>query len=157
MPNQPCRKNCQKLDHKCLPCLIETYLLIKIYTLIKMQRASQKVDVTSCKKEDPPHPCDSPVPCDPFKEDEGNCPDPFLCLERVKNPASSGEITRYKPGRFMNVKTCAKEDPPHPCDPPPPCSKIKKPPCNDPPLCIHRIKNPEEKKEDDNSDCDPSN
>ncbi|KAL0859647.1 hypothetical protein ABMA27_010771 [Loxostege sticticalis] len=108
----------------------------------------QKVDVKSCGIVEPPHPCDPPVPCDPHSEPEGDCFPPFLCKERIKNPESPDHLTRCRSGESIGVRACFKPPPPHPCDPPLPCSsfKNKKEQCNEPPLCRERIKNTELKK-----------
>lgn len=52
-----------------------------------------KVDLKSCAKTEPVHPCDPPLPCDPFFE-ENDCPTPYICKERLKNPAYPGEISK---------------------------------------------------------------
>ncbi|XP_063834869.1 uncharacterized protein LOC135084057 [Ostrinia nubilalis] len=108
----------------------------------------QKVDVKSCGKVEPPHPCDPPPPCDPLKEPEGDCFPPFLCRERLKNPESPDSITRCRNAPSIGVRSCEKPPPPHPCDNPLPCStfKNKKQQCDEPPLCVERIKNPKERK-----------
>ncbi|KAG6449279.1 uncharacterized protein LOC115442971 [Manduca sexta] len=120
--------------------------------------STTRIDVKSCERVEPPHPCDPVVPCDPLQEPEGDCPAPSICLERLKNPAYPGEITRCLSGSYINVKSCAKVEPNHPCDILPPCSSLpvkKRRPCNDPPLCLHRIKNPE-KKPEIKDPCDPN-
>ncbi|XP_059047675.1 uncharacterized protein LOC131843096 isoform X2 [Achroia grisella] len=106
-----------------------------------MPRLPDRIDVRTCAKYIPPHPCDPPPPCDPLKKPDEECPQPYVCLERLKNPAWETEI---RP--FINVKACAKVDPPHPCDlPEPPCTdgKKTKKSCNEPMLCFQRIKNPQ--------------
>ncbi|XP_004923599.1 uncharacterized protein LOC101737286 isoform X1 [Bombyx mori] len=120
----------------------------------KMTKNVAKIDVKSCVKAEPPHPCDPIVPCDPLKQEEGECPTPSLCVEKLKNPAHAGEITKCLPGKFINVTSCAKEDPPHPCDALA-CNTdlTKRRPCSDPPLCVQRIKNPVTEKEKVDS-CD---
>ncbi|PZC81641.1 hypothetical protein B5X24_HaOG212347 [Helicoverpa armigera] len=112
--------------------------------------------------DDPPHPCDDPPrPCNPFKV-EGDCPFPYLCFERLKNPSIG---TKCLGVPFMHAKICGKKGKPtaktveeghHPCDPLPPCSTMKKMrTCREPALCFHRIKNPEWPKKPITSDCNP--
>ncbi|XP_013192528.1 uncharacterized protein LOC106136505 [Amyelois transitella] len=107
---------------------------------------SQRVDIKDCRKVFPPHPCDSKPPCDPEKDPEGECLKPYLCFEKIKNPEVN-EATRCKSGSFLSVMKCAKIEPPHPCDDPPPkCTekcKYRKYECNEPQLCVQKIKNPE--------------
>ncbi|CAG9796195.1 unnamed protein product [Diatraea saccharalis] len=105
----------------------------------------QKVDVKTCSKSEPPHPCDPPLPCDPHEEPEGDCYPPFLCYERLKNPEED-HMTRCRPGASIGVRSCKKVINPHPCDPRMPCSEVPKPkklPCDDRPLCKEKIKNPD--------------
>ncbi|XP_075987359.1 uncharacterized protein LOC142983981 [Anticarsia gemmatalis] len=113
--------------------------------------------VKYCEKKEPPHPCDPTPPCDPDEELVGECQKPYLCRERLKNPAGPSEVTRCRTGAFMNVKTCSVPDPDHPCDPKPPCSlKGNRRNCQPPTLCLHRIKNPEIPKRPITLDCDPT-
>uniref|UniRef100_A0A2A4JGM4 Uncharacterized protein n=1 Tax=Heliothis virescens TaxID=7102 RepID=A0A2A4JGM4_HELVI len=118
------------------------------------------VHVTFCNVvDDAPHPCDDPPPCDPFKQVEGACPGPYICYERIKNPAFGN--TKCLEGPFINATGCGRRGKPrkhkhHPCDPLPPCSKKpKRRECQQPTLCYHRIKNPEWPKKAITSDCNP--
>ncbi|CAH0599046.1 unnamed protein product [Chrysodeixis includens] len=115
------------------------------------------MEVSFCgTKRESHHPCDPPEPCDPFEIIEGECPQPYLCLERLKNPMIGN--TRCLPGAYINVKSCARPvEINHPCDPFPPCSTMKKKrPCHEPTLCYHRIKNPEFPRRPLSSNCDPT-
>ncbi|CAB3232945.1 unnamed protein product [Arctia plantaginis] len=121
-----------------------------------MVDANRSLLVKYCVRPEAPHDCDN-IPCDPLEEVEGECPKPYICAERIKNPALPHENTRCLPGSFINVKSCFVPDPDHPCDPPVPCSvKGKTRNCQDPTLCHHRLKNPEIPKRRITNDCDPN-
>lgn len=57
--------------------------------------ANRSLLVRHCVRPEASHPCDV-VSCDPLKEVEGECPKPYICAERVKNPALPHENSKYK-------------------------------------------------------------
>ncbi|RVE48344.1 hypothetical protein evm_007004 [Chilo suppressalis] len=149
-----CEKKCKKQTMKCIPCVTPNADMEKNTrkSSPEMEHKDhstmdfpQKVDVKTCAKTEPPHPCDTPLPCDPNKVPEGDCFSPFLCFERLKNPEEN-QMTRCRPGASIGVRTCIKMPEPHPCDVKTLCENLPRPKktlCHDPPLCKERIKNPE--------------
>lgn len=54
------------------------------------------IQIKTCTKREPPHPCDPPKPCDPYNTTDGECPKPFICQENLKNPMKPHESKCYE-------------------------------------------------------------